>query len=326
MAKDPWPLNEIILCLRRISRFKYLPQCCACLFICWCATVIITFGAVSYASYQYTTNANYEPVIVHQPPADIPLFSDIKSHQKKSESSLSHTIDPSLDVDIVRQLLFRIFHSLQPPQDNAQSIDIHSLIDVFDFNLFPISTLCTSSSSPSPIPTVYGCFRISLESGHIIIDGTDLLSIISGLNYYLTRYWSLSLSWTGSTVEYLYDEYLAFIQSIISNPPSNSLSDSSDGRSITPIIGRRPYRYTYYKNVCTDSYSMAFWSWEEWEPHLDWIAMHGINLVLLPSLNELIEYILWTKHFKLSHSDLAEYFVGPAFLAWFRMGNLKVRE
>eukprot|EP00485_Elphidium_margaritaceum_P024243 CAMPEP_0202711378 /NCGR_PEP_ID=MMETSP1385-20130828/23201_1 /ASSEMBLY_ACC=CAM_ASM_000861 /TAXON_ID=933848 /ORGANISM="Elphidium margaritaceum" /LENGTH=143 /DNA_ID=CAMNT_0049371105 /DNA_START=66 /DNA_END=493 /DNA_ORIENTATION=- len=68
---------------------------------------------------------------------------------------------------------------------------------------------------------------------------------------------------------------------------------------------------------------MAFWTWTQWEPHLDWMAMNNVNLLLLPSLNELIEYVLYTKHFKLSHDDLATYFVGPAFLAWFRMGNLK---
>lgn len=33
-------------------------------------------------------------------------------------------------------------------------------------------------------------------------------------------------------------------------------------------------------NVCTVSYSMAWWDWARWEEELDWMAISGINLAL----------------------------------------------
>lgn len=39
-------------------------------------------------------------------------------------------------------------------------------------------------------------------------------------------------------------------------------------------------RFRYYQNVCTLSYTMAFWNWTRWEQEIDWMALHGINLPL----------------------------------------------
>ena len=33
-------------------------------------------------------------------------------------------------------------------------------------------------------------------------------------------------------------------------------------------------------NVCTFGYTYAFWKWPEWEKHIDWMALNGINLPL----------------------------------------------
>ena len=40
------------------------------------------------------------------------------------------------------------------------------------------------------------------------------------------------------------------------------------------------FRFRYYQNVCTVSYSFVWWQWERWEQELDWMAMQGINLAL----------------------------------------------
>ena len=39
-----------------------------------------------------------------------------------------------------------------------------------------------------------------------------------------------------------------------------------------------PVKWRYYMNVCTVSYSSAFWSWERWLQELDWMALNGINM------------------------------------------------
>ncbi len=40
-----------------------------------------------------------------------------------------------------------------------------------------------------------------------------------------------------------------------------------------------PYRYRYFFNYCTFSYSMAWWDWEQWQRMIDWMALKGINLL-----------------------------------------------
>lgn len=53
-------------------------------------------------------------------------------------------------------------------------------------------------------------------------------------------------------------------------PPGPSISTPS---SLCP-------RYRYYQNVCTQSYSYAWWDWARWEREIDWMALSGINLAL----------------------------------------------
>ncbi len=39
-------------------------------------------------------------------------------------------------------------------------------------------------------------------------------------------------------------------------------------------------RFRYYQNVCTVSYTFAWWNWTQWEQEIDWMAMNGINFPL----------------------------------------------
>lgn len=77
----------------------------------------------------------------------------------------------------------------------------------------------------------------------------------------------------------------------------------------------------YYQNVCTWSYSFPWWTWEEWEKHIDWIALHGINLVLAPFQENIWKEIF--ESLQMTASEISEHFTGPAFLAWNRMGNIR---
>ncbi|XP_063708712.1 alpha-N-acetylglucosaminidase-like [Culicoides brevitarsis] len=77
----------------------------------------------------------------------------------------------------------------------------------------------------------------------------------------------------------------------------------------------------YFQNVCTFSYTYAFWKFEDWRQHIDWIAMHGINLVLAPFQED-----IWTEIYRevgMLEYQIQDHLTGPAFLAWLRMGNLR---
>ncbi|XP_064093803.1 alpha-N-acetylglucosaminidase-like [Macrobrachium nipponense] len=81
-------------------------------------------------------------------------------------------------------------------------------------------------------------------------------------------------------------------------------------------------RFRYYQNVCTVSYSMAWWDWTRWEREIDWMALNGINIPLAFTGQEAIWQRVYTK-MGITQKELDEHFAGPAFLAWGRMGNIR---
>ena len=72
----------------------------------------------------------------------------------------------------------------------------------------------------------------------------------------------------------------------------------------------------------TFSYTTAFWTWEDWESQLDWMALRGVNLPLAWVGQEKI--IVQVFHeIGLTDSEIATFLSGPAFQAWNRFGNIQ---
>lgn len=89
-----------------------------------------------------------------------------------------------------------------------------------------------------------------------------------------------------------------------------------------PIRMTTPDNLRYYQNVCTLSYTSAFWGWDRWEQEIDWMALHGINLPLAFVGQEAIFQRMYLS-MGFTQWELEEHFGGPAFLAWARMGNIR---
>ncbi|KAM5552199.1 hypothetical protein ABKV19_026860 [Rosa sericea] len=158
----------------------------------------------------------------------------------------------------------------------------------------------------------HSCFVInnhnlsSPNGPEIQIKGTAAVEIASGLHWYLKYWCGAHVSWdkTGGV-------------QLASIPNPGSLPRVKDkGLKI-----QRPVPWNYYQNVVTSSYSFVWWDWERWQKEIDWMALQGINLPLAFTGQESI----WQKvfmDFNISKGDLNDFFGGPAFLAWARMGNL----
>ncbi len=83
-----------------------------------------------------------------------------------------------------------------------------------------------------------------------------------------------------------------------------------------------PFQYRYALNYCTFNYSMSFYQWNDWERELDWMALHGVNLMLATTGME----IIWQKTlepFGFSEKEILDFIPGPAYTAWWLMGNLE---
>ncbi|XP_076439887.1 alpha-N-acetylglucosaminidase-like isoform X2 [Babylonia areolata] len=143
-------------------------------------------------------------------------------------------------------------------------------------------------------------FRIHSVGSRLEITGTTGVAAAMGFYYYLKTYCDSQFTWGGEHIH---------LPSPL--PPVSS-----------PVVINVLDRFRYYQNVCTVSYSSVFWNWTRWERHLDWMAMNGINLPLAFTGQEAIFQRLYME-MGFSNEDMNEFFGGPAFLAWSRMGNIQ---
>ncbi|XP_017783201.1 PREDICTED: alpha-N-acetylglucosaminidase isoform X2 [Nicrophorus vespilloides] len=139
---------------------------------------------------------------------------------------------------------------------------------------------------------------LKLRDGNILILGTSGVAAASGFNYYLKYYLKNHIAWQTSYVDVSED-----LPNINITIPFND-------------------KFRYYQNVCTAGYSFTWWTWRDWEKHIDWIAMNSFNLVLAFNGQEAI----WRDVFMalgMKSEEIDDHFTGPAFLPWNRMGNVR---
>nr|XP_018629203.1 alpha-N-acetylglucosaminidase [Nicotiana tomentosiformis] len=213
----------------------------------------------------------------------------------------------TVELDAIESVLRRLHSKQAPPivQESAAKGVLQRLLPAhlhsFEFKIVS-KDLCGGRS----------CFRItnykssSRNSPEILIQGTTAVEITSGLHWYLKYRCGAHISW---------DKTGGVQLASVPKPGSLPLVEA-DGVTI-----QRPVPWNYYQNVVTSSYSFVWWDWQRWEKEIDWMALQGINLPLAFTGQEAI----WQKVFldyNITSQDLNDFFGGPAFLAWARMGNL----
>ena len=126
------------------------------------------------------------------------------------------------------------------------------------------------------------------------------MSIATGINWYLKYYAGVHLSWNCMTA----------------NLPDKLPVVTKKERHETDLKNR------YDLNYCTYSYTMAFWDWNRWEKEIDWMALHGINMPLsIVGMGSVWRNVLLRLGY--SKEEINEFIAGPAFQAWWLMGNLE---
>jgi alpha-N-acetylglucosaminidase len=152
---------------------------------------------------------------------------------------------------------------------------------------------------PAPAEGSNDFFEIESRDEKIVLRGNNGVAIASALYHYLKEIAHCQITWNGTNLAL----------------PSTLPAVSGKIRKQTP------YSYRYYLNYCTFNYSMSWWDWERWEKEIDLMALHGINMPLAITGQEYVWYEVY-KEMGFSDEDLSEFFCGPAYLAWFWMGNL----
>lgn len=144
-------------------------------------------------------------------------------------------------------------------------------------------------------------FVISSDGNRPVVIGSSLSAATAGFGWYLNRYVHVNISWNGMNVN-LTDTVLP-------------LPDAPERRECDASL-------RYYLNYCTLSYSCAFWTQERWMKEIDWMALHGINMPLMPVGVD----VVWRnvlQRLGCTEKEISEFIAGPGFQAWWMMNNLE---
>jgi alpha-N-acetylglucosaminidase len=140
-------------------------------------------------------------------------------------------------------------------------------------------------------------FQVRAEAGRVELHAGSPVGIAVALRHYLTRACRIDTSWDRAT-------------------PVGHIAEFPDWES-----GRveTPFELRYDLNYCTFGYTTAYWTWEDWEREIDWMAMHGINLPLAIVGYEAIWMRVLVRR-GMTPEAARSYLGSPAYLPWLWMG------
>ena len=141
-------------------------------------------------------------------------------------------------------------------------------------------------------------FELAATGGIVTIRGSGALALSRGFYHYLRNACNSQITWSGA--------HLSLPERLPDFPKTRVVS---------------PYLYRQYFNVCTFGYTTVWWDWKRWEREIDWMALHGISMPLAMTGEEAVWRNVWRSR-GISDTDLDDFFTGPAFLPWHRMGNV----
>ena len=159
-------------------------------------------------------------------------------------------------------------------------------------------------------------FVIGSENNLILIKGSTLSALTTGLGWYLNNIAHINIAWNSLNEKTVSGAAYADLSNL--PLPSQTETHTSDAK------------YRYYLNTCTFGYSMTSWTWKRWQQEIDWMALHGINMPLqLVGLEEVWRTFLTmedangNRKYGYSDEEAKAFVAGPAFIAWWAMNNLE---
>eukprot|EP00662_Eupelagonemidae_sp_cell21_P052682 gene52681-50565_t len=136
------------------------------------------------------------------------------------------------------------------------------------------------------------CYHVDATGGKVSISATGANELTAGLGYYLRQHCNMTIGWP-----------------------------RGGGSHVTPGVSRRrTVPWSYIMNVCTHSYSLAWYSWSDWTRFLDWMALSGINNFLAMTGQEEVQYKVF-QQLGINDTAIRSWFNGPALLTWSRGQN-----
>ena len=158
-------------------------------------------------------------------------------------------------------------------------------------------------------------FVLDAEDNKILIKGTTISAITTGLGWYLNHIAKINIAWNSLNEKTVSGATYADLSNL--PLPATTEMHASDAK------------YRYYLNTCTFGYSMTSWTWKRWQQEIDWMALHGINMPLqLVGMEEVWRKFLTMEEggkrkYGYTDAEAKAFVAGPAFIAWWAMNNLE---
>ncbi|MGR4863340.1 alpha-N-acetylglucosaminidase [Caulobacter sp. LARHSG274] len=152
---------------------------------------------------------------------------------------------------------------------------------------------------PRATATEGSWYAVESRGGRLAVSGDTAIALTRGVYAHLRSIGAALVSWEGDRAA-LPDRF----------------PDAKGGKVATPFAHRA------YLNTCTYGYTTPWWDWPRWSREIDWMAVHGVDMPLAMEGQEHVWRDLW-REAGLSEPELADYFSGPAFTPWQRMGNIE---
>ena len=163
-------------------------------------------------------------------------------------------------------------------------------------------------------------FVLGSERSKILIKGSTLSALTTGLGWYLNNVAHINIAWNSLNEK-----------TVAVKEKGAAYADLSDlPLPATTEMHTSDAKYRYYLNTCAFGYSMTSWTWTRWQQEIDWMALHGINMPLqLVGLEEVWRAFLTmedahgNRKYGYTDEEAKAFVAGPAFIAWWAMNNLE---
>lgn len=144
--------------------------------------------------------------------------------------------------------------------------------------------------------------EVEAVNGKIVLRGNRPIAIASAFNHYLKHVAGCHLSWCGDQL----------------NLPVPLPLPKQKIRRVSP------YAHGFAFNYCTFNYTMNWWDWPRWEREIDFMAANGVDMPLAIVGSEAV-WLNFLQRFGYTKEQAKAYICGPAYNAWWLMGNLEGR-
>lgn len=157
-------------------------------------------------------------------------------------------------------------------------------------------------------------FLLGNEDDKILIKGTTISAITTGLGWYLNNVAKINIAWNALNEKTVEVAKTGAPYAELTNLPIPTTTE----------LHVSDAKYRYYLNYCTFGYSMTSWTWARWQQEIDWMALHGINMPLqIVGLEEVWRKFLTMPKYKYTAEQAKAFVAGPAYTAWWGMNNLE---